>query len=164
MELQVLRDRIPSNIVTISRSKVAPAILTTPAFLVNGRQYAVALLPQSTQSGPFVGTPGLIPGASFAVVRPGDRIVLYVLGAGPTNPATPAGVAATANAVVSSPYELRIGGVRATVEFFGITAGSIGLYQLNAIVPQVPAGDQTLELTVGGVDTKQNLYLSAISD
>jgi uncharacterized protein (TIGR03437 family) len=130
VELQVVRNGIPSNIVVINRSQIAPAILTTPTFLVNGRQYAIALLPQSTQNGPFVGTPGLIPGVSLVMVRPGDRIVLYVIGAGPTSPATQAGVAASGNAVVSSPYELRVGGVRATVEFFGITAGSIGLYQI----------------------------------
>jgi uncharacterized protein (TIGR03437 family) len=163
VELQVVRNRIPSNIVTINRANIAPAILTTPAFRVNGRQYGVALLPQSTQNGPFVGAPGLIQGASFVTVKPGDRIVLYVLGAGPTNPATRAGVASAGNAVVATPYELRIGGVRATVEFFGITAGSIGLYQINALIPQVPARDQSLELVVGGVATQQGLYLSGIS-
>lgn len=163
VELQVFNNGAPSNIVTINRAAVSPAMLTTPTFLVNGKQYVVALLPSSTQDGPFVGPANLIPGVAFQPVRAGDRIVLYVLGAGPTTPATQAGVTAGAASKVSSSYTLRIGGQIATVEFFGIVAGSIGLYQLNAIVPQLPSGDQPIELTVAGVNDHQNLFIAGIA-
>ena len=162
VELQVVTNGVPSNILVINRATAAPAMLTTSAFKVNGKQYVVALLPTSTASGPFVGPAGLIPGVPFQQVRPGDSVTLYVLGAGPTNPATQAGVAAPANSKVSSTYTLRIGGQTATVDFFGVVAGSIGLYQLNARVPNISAGDQPIELTVAGVKDQQNLYLGGI--
>jgi uncharacterized protein (TIGR03437 family) len=162
VELQVINNGVPSNIVTVTRAAVAPAMLTTPVFLVNGKQYVVALLPTSTQNGPFVGPAGLISGVAFQPVKPGDRIVLYVLGAGPTSPATQPGVIAASSAKVSSSYTLKIGGQPATVEFFGLVAGSIGLYQLNAIVPAVGPGDQPIELTIAGVKDQQNLYLGGV--
>jgi uncharacterized protein (TIGR03437 family) len=162
VSIQVIRDGKESNTVTVTKNRVAPALLTTSAFNVGGRQYVVALPPGATGNGPFVGRAGLIAGVAFQQVRPGDRIILYVLGAGPTNPATSAGVAAAANSAVSSPYTLRIGGVAANVEFFGIVQGTIGLYQINAIVPNVTAGDQAIELEVGGVRNNQNLFLSGV--
>jgi uncharacterized protein (TIGR03437 family) len=162
VEVQVFNNGVPSNIVTVNRASVAPAMLTTSAFTINGRRYVVALLPTSTQSGPFVGPANLISGVPFQPVKPGDAIVLYVLGAGPTNPVTQAGVVASASAKVASSYMLRIGGVIAPVDFFGIVVGSIGLYQLNARVPNVPPGDQMIELTVGGVTDQQNLYLAGV--
>ncbi len=82
VELQVVNNGVPSNVLTVNRAAVSPAMLTSPAFRINGKQYVVALLPASTQGGPFVGQANLIAGVPFQPVRPGDRIVLYILGAG----------------------------------------------------------------------------------
>jgi uncharacterized protein (TIGR03437 family) len=162
--VQVTRDGKTSNTVNLTKNKVAPALLTVPAFAIGGKKYVVALTPTSTANGPFVGSANLITGVPWAQVRPGDRIILYALGCGPTNPATQAGVASAGNSPVSSSYELRIGGQRATVEFFGVVAGSIGLYQINAVIPNVGAGDQTIELIVDGVSNNQGLSLSGVSN
>jgi uncharacterized protein (TIGR03437 family) len=72
---------------------------------------------------------------------------------------TQAGVVAGQGAPLALPYELRIGGVPATVTFAGMVAGSIGLYQLNVVVPNVAAGDQPIELTVDGVPAGQNMVI-----
>lgn len=162
--IQVIRDGQTSNPVLMNKGTTAPALLTTPAFLVGGRQYVVGLLPTSTSNGPFVGAPGLIAGVPFQSVKPGDDIIFYALGCGPTNPETRGGVVAAANSPVTSTYELRIGGAMAKVNFFGIVAGAIGLYQINAVVPNVGTGDQTVELTVGGVSTGQQLFLSGVAN
>lgn len=69
---------------------------------------------------------------------------------------------AAANSPVASPYQLTIGGRPATVEFFGVVQGSIGLDQINAVVPALGPGDHPIELTVGGVATQQNLWLSGV--
>jgi uncharacterized protein (TIGR03437 family) len=45
---------------------------------------------------------------------------------------------------------LRIGGLRAEIQFAGSAPGLVGLLQINARVPDyIPSGNQALELTVG---------------
>ncbi|MBM3768360.1 MAG: hypothetical protein FJW32_23500, partial [Acidobacteria bacterium] len=61
---------------------------------------------------------------------------------------------------LASPFELRIGGRAAQVTFAGIVGGTIGLYQINLIVPDVPVGDQPIELTIDGVPNAQNLVIA----
>ena len=48
-----------------------------------------------------------------------------------------------------------IGGTEAVVQFAGLTPGSAGLYQVNAVIPQdTPFGDQVpIQLNVGGLDS-----------
>jgi uncharacterized protein (TIGR03437 family) len=147
----------PSNIVTVQRSSVSPTLETTPQFNVGGVQYVVALTPDFSS---FIGKPNLIAGASFVLPKPGDTITIFALGAGPTNPATQAGVTASVNSPLALPYQLKIGGVQATTTFAGLLANTIGLYQLNVVIPQVPAGDQTIEFIVNGVSNNQNLVIS----
>ena len=57
------------------------------------------------------------------------------------------------------PLQIRIGGIEATVTFKDLLQGTIGLYQLNVVIPNVPAGDQAIELSVDGVTNNQNLYI-----
>ena len=56
--------------------------------------------------------------------------------------------------------QIKIGGVEATVSFKGLLQGSIGLYQLNVVIPSgTTAGDPTIGLTVDGVKNEQNLTI-----
>jgi uncharacterized protein (TIGR03437 family) len=107
----------------------------------------------------FIGRPNMLAGVAFVAAKPGSTISLYALGCGPTNPPTQAGVVAGQGAPLALTYDLKIGGVSANVTFAGIVAGSIGLYQLNVVVPDVAAGDQPIELTVDGVSTGQNMVI-----
>ena len=54
---------------TVQASRVSPALLTTPTFNVNNKQYVAALFPDFQT---FVGPTGLIPGVSFRPAKPGD--------------------------------------------------------------------------------------------
>lgn len=87
-------------------------------------------------------------------VKAGDAIVIYCTGLGEVNPPVMAGNPAsltqlsnTVNAV-----SVGIGGVSVTPLFSGLTPGFVGLYQVNAVVPNgVAAGNQVpVTLTVAG--------------
>ncbi len=152
--IQVTTPAGASDPVMVTRSRISPTLLTTPAFQIGGKQYVVALTPDFLA---YIGRPNMIPGVTFVAPKPGDTISIYALGLGPTNPSTQAGVAAAQNADVMLPLELKIGGVPATVSFKGLLQGTIGLYQINAVIPNVAPGDQPIELTVDGVGNNQAL-------
>jgi uncharacterized protein (TIGR03437 family) len=90
-------------------------------------------------------------------VKPGDVLTLYALGLGPVNvdlspdKITPAGPLVK----VTSPVVVSIGGVSTTPSFAGMSAGSVGLYQVNVTVPSgVAASDEApIIVTVGSVSS-----------
>ncbi|MBM3812904.1 MAG: hypothetical protein FJW20_14870 [Acidimicrobiia bacterium] len=69
--------------------------------------------------------------------RAGDAVVIYCSGLGAVDPPVTAGTRAPASPLsqVVNPVSLTIGGLEAQVLFAGLTPGSAGLYQVNAIVP-----------------------------
>jgi uncharacterized protein (TIGR03437 family) len=145
-----------SNTGTATRARLAPTLQSVSQFNIGGTAYVVAQTPDFKS---FIGRPAMIPGVPFVTAKPGDTVLIYALGCGPTKPATQAGVVAAQNSPLASSYQLKIGGVPATVNFAGMVAGSIGLYQFNVVVPSVTAGDQTIDLTVDGIGNAQNLYI-----
>ena len=145
-----------SNVVMANRSSLSPTLQSVPQFNIGGKQYVVALTPDFST---FIGRVGMIQGVAFTPAKPGDVISIYALGCGPTSPPTQAGVIAAQASALALPYQLTIGGVAAPVSFAGMVGGSIGLYQLNVTIPFVPAGDQSIELTVNGVSNNQNLFI-----
>lgn len=89
--------------------------------------------------------------------RPGTLIQIYANGLGPVDPEPASGEPAPLDSLVwtrQTPM-VTIGGRPATVQFHGLTPGSIGLYQVNVSVPgDVPAGNQPVVITIGGVSSK----------
>ena len=157
VNIQVTNSLGSSNIGVATRARVSPTLHSIPQFASQGRAHVVAQTPDFRS---FVGPPGMVTGVNFNRARPGDRVVIYALGCGPTNPPTEAGVAAAQNSPLALPFELRIGGQRAEVAFAGVAAGTIGLYQINVTIPSVPGGDQPIELTVDGTPNNQNLHIA----
>ena len=124
----------------------APGVLAPPTFKAGSVQYPAAFFPDGT----FVGPADLIAGANFRPAKPGETIVFYGVGFGATSPASGAGqvVQGTANlpnVVVS------VEGVGAQVAYAGLVANSVGLYQLNVVVPDVPPGNVDLLVSVAGI-------------
>ncbi|MEP6961190.1 MAG: putative Ig domain-containing protein [Acidobacteriota bacterium] len=87
-------------------------------------------------------------------VKGGDVVVVYCTGLGEVNPTLAAGsptptafFTRTVNTVT-----MTIGGIAARVDFSGLTPGSTGLYQVNAVVPAgVTPGDRVpVVLTAAG--------------
>ncbi|MBI4873823.1 MAG: hypothetical protein HY822_04225 [Acidobacteria bacterium] len=143
-----------SDAVSMQKSKVSPAVLTTPLFNVGGRQYAAALHPDFQT---FVGSPNLIAGVAFRPARPGDTIILFAVGCGATNPATPAGQFFNEARPLALPYQVTFGSAVAQVQGF-LAAGAVGLCQFNVTVPNVAAGDSRIDVAIDGVATGQTLY------
>lgn len=146
-----------SNTGTATRALVSPTLLTTPQFTAGSSNYVVAQTPDFST---FIGPVNLVPGTTFAPAKPGDTVIVYGTGCGPTNPPTQAGVLAAQNSPLTMPYQVTIGNTQANVLFAGVVAGTVGLYQFNIVIPNVPAGDQPINLTVNGTSNAQNLLIT----
>jgi uncharacterized protein (TIGR03437 family) len=94
---------------------------------------------------------------SAAPASPGDTLVTFATGLGPTNPPTPTGPAKM-NTPTATTVTLTIGGVPAQIPFAGVLNGSAG-YQINFTVPAGLQGSQPMVLTIGGVSSKAVLNL-----
>ena len=113
---------------TVQATAISPALLTTPAFNVGGRQYVAALFGSELNQGQvvFVGRPDLIPGASFRPARPGDVLTIFAIGCGPASPPAPAGQIVQGASELSNPVEVFFGGMPAQSSGF-LSSGAIGL-------------------------------------
>lgn len=145
-----------SNSIVVYRASLSPTLETVPAFLVKGKQHIVAF---TTDFKSYIGAVQMIAGIPFTPAKPGDTITFYALGCGPTSPITAAGSIASRAANLVSAYDVRIGGKSAPVKFAGLVSGGVGLYQFNVVIPDIPAGEQPIELIVGGVSNAQNLVV-----
>ncbi len=79
----------------------------------------------------------------------GEQVVIYATGLGATNPSFATGTAANQLNTTVLPVSATIGGKDATVSYRGLTQGSVGLNQVNAIVPSGLTGSQPVVITVG---------------
>ncbi len=138
-----------SRLLTILNIKVAaPGIFS---LLMNGRGQGAVL----NQENSLNGNPELILGARPAAR--GSVIQIFATGAGATNPPLVAGESAPAdgNPLVLTQVQptVTIGGRTARVLFSGLAPGWVGLWQINAEVPQdVATGPAVpLSITAGGV-------------
>ncbi len=141
--------------VTVNKTRTSPALLTTPAFIVGGRQYVAAL---HTDLQTFVGRTNLIAGVPFRPARPNDRIIIYAVGCGPTNPASPAGVIVSEVSPLASPFQVSFGTTAATEAQAFLSPPFIGLCRFDVTVPNVPDGDIQIDARVDGTITGQTLF------
>jgi uncharacterized protein (TIGR03437 family) len=88
-------------------------------------------------------------------LHPRLPITIYLTGLGPTSPLPALGDAAPANASVTTPPTVMLGAATLNVTFAGLVAGQIGIYQINATVPDVvPIGTSVpLTITQGSFST-----------
>jgi len=99
--------------------------------------------------------PARIPGAVFA--KPGDFIVLYATGFGPTTPAFATGEFSAGLARTQQAVAVTIGGTTLSsddVLYAGLSSDAPGFYQINVKVPQsAPDGDISVTARIGSVQT-----------
>ena len=96
---------------------------------------------------------------SNSPAHPGESIVIYLVGMGPTNPAVKSGAAApglnpgdTLAAATVQPV-VKVNNQTAQIQFAGLTPGAIGLYQINFVVPTTAsAGSLSLTVSQGGTN------------
>jgi uncharacterized protein (TIGR03437 family) len=106
--------------------------------------------------------PGAVIGQSNPAKR-GQPIIVYANGLGPVDRPVASGdptplTQPLANTLATP--SVTIGGSAATVAFSGLTPGSVGLYQLNVVVPaESQTGAQTMTISIGGIDLPVNLQV-----
>jgi uncharacterized protein (TIGR03437 family) len=119
----------------------------------NGGPYVAA----THLNGSYIGPTTLYPG-STTPAQPGEIVVLYANGFGPTSATVVAG-SSTQTGILSPLPVVTIGGVTATVQFAGLVAP--GEYQFNVVVPTSLAdGDQTIAATYNGLTTQAGTLIT----
>ena len=150
--VQVLNASGASNLVNVDKQPASPAFFAYPQ---QGGRYAIA---QDASTYALLAPVGLLgSGLGTSPAKPGEYITLYATGLGATNPPYPAGqIIQTPEPLTGAPV-VTIGGATAAVQFAGIIGS--GLYQINAIVPNLPAGDASITVTVNGVQSPAGTYI-----
>ncbi len=93
--------------------------------------------------------------------KPGEYLVMYLVGMGATNPSVASGAPSPSSAplatVVLEPT-VTVGGQASTVAFAGLTPGFVGLYQVNFQVPSsASSGELQVDVTQNGVAANPTL-------
>lgn len=90
-------------------------------------------------------------------IRRNDGLVIMLTGLGITNPAIDAGIPAPADPPLTSLVQptVTLGGTALQITFAGLSAGQVGVYQINAKVPNIiPTGVEVpLTIDAGGAST-----------
>ena len=150
MEIRVTNREGTSNMITAVSRQLDPALFL---FDPEGRKYVAAV----HSDGVYLGKEGLFEGLTTRPAKPGDILLLYGTGFGPTDPPTPPGMLVQASPCVK-PVTARIGGRNAVVQYAGKTGS--GLYQFNVVVPELPDGDHEVQLYVDGFPTQNGAWLT----
>ena len=116
---------------------------------------------------PATGTPGIaVYGSNRAVVTNadnsvnsasngasvGDEVVAWFTGGGPVDSPGPlvSGAPAPGAYSITGNGTVTVGTASAIVKYIGLTSGSIGLYQVNFIVPQLAKGAYAVQINIAG--------------
>jgi uncharacterized protein (TIGR03437 family) len=105
---------------------------------------------------------GTFPGATTVAAKPGDVLILWATGFGPTTPPVAAGIQVPSDTIHNtSPVTVTIGTANAQVFGSALSPGYAGLYQVAIQVPNpMPDGDYPIKATVSGVTSPDGVVLS----
>ena len=147
-----LTNQFPTVIVTNSVGSSAPATVFAPsempAFFTWPNNQVVA----THEDFSWAVANGTFPGTTTVPAKPGETIILWGTGFGPTTPAAPEGVTTPSDKTYSTVMPtVEVNLVNATVYGAALAPGFAGLYQLAFQVPP-SLGDGTYQLfaTIGG--------------
>ena len=107
--------------------------------------------------GALLGPSALINGATTIAAKPGDAILLFGTGFGPTSPASAPNQVNAAPLSTTNSVRVQIHNQLVPVAFAGLI--SPGLYQFNVTVPDLPNGDYPVTAEVAGVRTAKIVKL-----
>jgi uncharacterized protein (TIGR03437 family) len=125
LDLQVVHGEVQSPTVQVVVSDSQPNLFT-----INQQGIGQGAILWTTPDGRHV------PADPGSPVSTGDVVEIYCTGLGPVNPAVSEGaMSPTPAAATMQVPSVTIGGLPAKVTFAGLTPGSVGLYQVNAVVP-----------------------------
>lgn len=164
---------VPSPIVSVSNSRL---IVQVPAELEADRSYPVLVSTNGNYAAPrevylVAAQPGVATSPDGRLIaehaggelitaerpaKPGEEIVLHLVGMGATSPAVPSGTAApeTPAATLIQP-RVTIAGEPAEVLFSGLTPGKVGFYHIRLLVPST-ASEGELAVVISQDGAKAN--------
>jgi uncharacterized protein (TIGR03437 family) len=165
-QINALVPNVPAgttSVTVVNSNGAAPAVTTQvslvqPAFFQWGN-YAVA----THQDFSLAAKNGLFPGTATVPAKPGEVIILWGTGFGPTNPPLPAGVETpsapihnTATAVTAS-----VGNQPVLVYGAALAPGFAGLYQIAIQIPDSLAnGDYRVVATISGAQSPSTTLMT----
>jgi uncharacterized protein (TIGR03437 family) len=157
-QINAIAPNVPSGQtqVTVSSGGATSAPVTAtieavqPAFFLWGN-YAVA----TTQDYKLAVKNGTFPGTTTTPAAPGDVIILWGTGFGPTSPAAPEGEETPSGTTYNTAgtVSATVGGKTATVYGAALAPGFAGLYQVAIHIPQLANGDYPVVATISGVSS-----------
>jgi len=148
VQVVVTNDGVQSSSFTAQAQALSPSF-----FVFNGGPYLAA----THVGGALIGPTTLFPGLTTPA-KPGETIVLYANGFGPTNQPLVSGLAAQGGTLTPLPV-IKINGVQAAVQFAGLVLP--GEFQFNVVVPQnTPDGDQSVIATYSGQSTQAGTLIT----
>src|SRR5271165_1093311 len=143
---------------------------TSATFTVTSNQYGPAFFawpnmqPVATrQDFSWAVKNGTFSGTTTVPAKPGDVIILWGNGFGPTNPIAPVGAPVPGDKTYSTTTlpAVTINNVQATVYGAALAPGFAGLYQIAIQVPaSIPDGDWPIQASIGGVQSPTGTVLS----
>ena len=154
----------PISVTVTTAAGASTAFATTanaygPAFFLWPSSQVVA----TRQDFSYAAKAGTFAGAATVPAKPGDVLILWATGFGPTVPAVPLGQSVPAGggyATASAPT-VKVNNISATVYGAALAPGSAGLYQIAIQVPTTLAdGDWPIQATIGGVTSPAGTILS----
>ncbi len=166
-QLNVLAPNLPAGPVTVtvttpggtSANFAATASLYGAAFFLWPGSQVVA----TRQDYTYAVKPGTFAGATTVGAKPGEILILWGTGLGPTMPPAPSGVSVPASGGFStaSAPTVTINNTPAIVYGAALAPGSAGLYQIAIQVPTtLPDGDWPIQASIGGVTSPTGIVLS----
>ena len=147
VDVQVTSQGTTSNIVTADKEQFAPSL-----FMFSST-YPAAV----HANGLYLGSPNLLSGVATEPASPGETILLFGTGFGPSDPPVAAGQLITNAAPPELPISATVGGVPAQIQGYLVYAG---MYQFNLTVPQLPPGDAPLAISIVGQSTQSGVMLT----
>lgn len=160
----------------LTRTGMVPVVVTTPAgasetVMANVQREAPGLFlftqtpirfPAAVRAtdGRFIAPADLFPGVTTEPAKPGDIVLLFGTGFGPTTPAVTPGRVFSGAAPLTDAASLRvrIGGMDVTPSFAGLSGS--GLYQFNVTVPNLPDGNHPIEMLLNGQQIQTDVQLA----
>jgi uncharacterized protein (TIGR03437 family) len=147
VQVQVTNNGTATAMFTAQAQPLSPSF-----FVFDGTHVAAVHL-----NGSLLGPTTLYPGSSTPA-KPGETVVLYANGFGPTSTPVVSGSVLQSGALSPTPV-IKIGGVTANVLFAGLVAP--GEFQFNVVVPSGLAnGDQSITATYGGQATQAGTLIT----
>jgi uncharacterized protein (TIGR03437 family) len=153
----VAPDQIDAQVPFEVTSGLATAVLRLPAMPPSAIQFPIApVAPGIFANGPNQMGIQNVDGTANAEDNPaaaGSLITVYLTGQGAVRPPVTTGAPAPTDPVAQSSYPVTatIGSQPAAVTFAGLSPTSVGLFQVNLLMPSIDPGTYPLQVSVNGI-------------